>query len=134
MRLRLYPTTSMLLPPEASADCKIHGYDVPVRSMLLVNTYTIHRDPAIWEKPEEFRSERFKHSKAESKFIMPFMMGRCNCPGETLVMRTMGLVLGALLQCLDWSRVGDAEVDLTPSSGRIIVDTLFIRNLNIGVL
>ena len=27
-------------------------------------------------------------------------------------MRTMGLALGALLQCFDWSRVEDGEVDM----------------------
>jgi cytochrome P450 len=118
--LRLYPAAPMLLPHEASADFRIHGYDVPAGSMLLVNAYAIHRDPLIWDKPEEFRPERFEHGKAEGKFMMPFGMGRRKCPGETLAMRTMGLVLGALLQCFDWSRVGDAEVDLTPGNGQIM--------------
>ncbi|KAF8754016.1 hypothetical protein HU200_011541 [Digitaria exilis] len=107
--LRLYPAVPMLLPHEASTDCKIHGYDVPAGSMVLVNAYAIHRDPAIWEDPEEFRPERFEHGKAEGKIMMPFGMGRRKCPGENLAMRTMGLVLGVLLQCFDWSRVGDGE-------------------------
>ncbi|KAK3166005.1 hypothetical protein QOZ80_1AG0040370 [Eleusine coracana subsp. coracana] len=118
--LRLYTATPMLLPHEASTDCKIHGYDVPAGSMLLVNAYAIHRDPAIWEKPEQFSPERFEHGKAEGKFMIPFGMGRRKCPGENLAMRTMGLVLGALLQCFDWSRVGDGEIDMTPSSGQVM--------------
>ncbi|CAL4946514.1 unnamed protein product [Urochloa decumbens] len=111
--LRLYPAAPMLLPHEASTDCKIHGYDVPAGSMVLVNAYAINRDPAIWEDPEEFRPERFEHGRAEGKFMMPFGMGRRKCPGENLAMRTMGLVLGVLLQCFDWSRIGDGEVDMT---------------------
>ncbi|CAD6235914.1 unnamed protein product [Miscanthus lutarioriparius] len=118
--LRLYPAAPMLLPHEASTDCKIHGYDVPAGSMILVNAYAIHRDPAIWEEPEEFRPERFEHGRAEGKFMMPFGMGRRRCPGENLAMRTMGLVLGALLQCFDWTRIGDAEVDMATATGTIM--------------
>ena len=118
--LRLYPAAPMLLPHEASTDCKIHGYDVPAGSMILVNAYAIHRDPAIWEDPEEFRPERFEHGRAEGKFMMPFGMGRRRCPGENLAMRTMGLVLGALLQCFDWTRIGDAEVDMATATGTIM--------------
>lgn len=118
--LRLYPAAPMLLPHEASTDCKIHGYDVPAGSMILVNAYAIHRDPKIWEDPEEFRPERFEHGRAEGKFMMPFGMGRRRCPGENLAMRTMGLVLGVLLQCFDWTRVGDGEVDMATATGTIM--------------
>ncbi|KAF8768982.1 hypothetical protein HU200_007055 [Digitaria exilis] len=92
--LRLYPAAPLLLPHEASMDCKIHGYDIPAGSMVLVNAYAIHRDPAIWEDPEEFRPERFEHGKAEGKFMMPFGMGRRKCPGESLAMRIMGSIWG----------------------------------------
>ncbi|KAL6840212.1 hypothetical protein ACP4OV_030022 [Aristida adscensionis] len=118
--LRLYPAAPMLLPHESSTDCKIHGYDVPAGSMVLVNAYAMHRDPAIWEDPEEFKPERFEHGGADGKFMMPFGMGRRKCPGENLAMRTMGLVLGALLQCFDWSRVGDEKVDMTIGSGTVM--------------
>ncbi|PAN27498.1 hypothetical protein PAHAL_5G084800 [Panicum hallii] len=118
--LRLYPAAPMLLPHEASTDCKIHGYDVPAGSMVLVNAHAIHRDPATWEDPEEFRPERFEHGGAEGKFMMPFGMGRRKCPGENLAMRTMGLVLGVLLQCFDWSRIGDGEVDMATATGTIM--------------
>ncbi|CAO2167095.1 unnamed protein product [Urochloa humidicola] len=118
--LRLYPAVPMLLPHEASTDCKIHGYDVPAGSMILVNAYAIHRDPAVWEDPEEFRPERFEHGRAEGKSIMSFGMGRRKCPGENLAMRTMGLVLGVLLQCFDWSRIGDGEVDMATGTGTIL--------------
>jgi cytochrome P450 len=118
--LRLYPAAPMRLPHEASTDCKIYGYVVPSGSMILVNANAIHRDPAIWDTPDEFRPGRFEHSRAEGKFMIPFGMGRRKCPGENLAMRSMGLALGALLQCFDWSRVEDGEVDMAACSGSIM--------------
>ncbi|XP_039828467.1 cytochrome P450 81Q32-like [Panicum virgatum] len=118
--LRLYPAAPLLLPHESSADCKVGGYDVPRGTMLLVNVYAIHRDPAAWEDPAEFRPERFEDGEAEGRLLMPFGMGRRKCPGETLALRTVGLVLGTLIQCFDWDRVDGAVVDMTESSGLTI--------------
>uniref|UniRef100_A0ACD5X8V7 Uncharacterized protein n=1 Tax=Avena sativa TaxID=4498 RepID=A0ACD5X8V7_AVESA len=115
--LRLYPPIPAMLPHESSADCTVGGYHVPRGTMLLVNAYAIHRDPAAWERPLDFRPERFEDGKADGLFMMPFGMGRRKCPGEALAMRVLGLVLGTLVQCFDWDRVGCAEVDMGEGGG-----------------
>jgi cytochrome P450 len=56
---------------------------VPRGTLLIVNAYAIHRDPAVWEDPAEFRPERFEDGKVEGRLLMPFGMGRRKCPGET---------------------------------------------------
>jgi cytochrome P450 len=106
--LRLYPAAPLLLPHESSADCTVGGYDVPRGTMLLVNVYAV------------FWPERFEDGKAEGRLLMPFGMGRLKCPGETFALRTVGLVLGSLLQCFDWDRVDGAMVDMTESGGLTI--------------
>uniref|UniRef100_A0ACD5XCC0 Uncharacterized protein n=1 Tax=Avena sativa TaxID=4498 RepID=A0ACD5XCC0_AVESA len=118
--LRLYPAAPLLLPHESSADCKVGGYNVPSNTMLIVNAYTIHRDPATWEDPLEFRPERFEDGKADGMFMIPFGMGRRKCPGETLALRTIGMVLATLVQCFDWERVDGVEVDMTEGGGLTI--------------
>ena len=119
--LRLRPAAPLLLPHQATADCQLHGYDVAAGTIVLVNAYAIHRDPVAWgPAPEEFRPERFEHGGAEGKLMLPFGMGRRKCPGESLAMRTMGMVLGTLIQCFDWKRVGDEEVDMSASSGTLL--------------
>ena len=115
--LRLYPAAPLLLPHESSADCKVGGYDVPSGTMLIVNAYAIHRDPAVWEDPTAFRPERFEDGKGDGLLLMPFGMGRRRCPGETLALQTVGVVLGTLVQCFDWDRVDGAEVDMTEGVG-----------------
>ncbi|KAI4984995.1 hypothetical protein ZWY2020_017625 [Hordeum vulgare] len=115
--LRLYPPVPAMIPHESSADCTVAGYHVPSGTTLLVNAYAIHRDPATWEHPTEFRPERFEDRKAEGLFMMPFGMGRRKCPGEALALRMLGMVLGTLVQCFHWDRVDDAEVDMGEGGG-----------------
>ena len=85
--------------------------------MILVNAWAIQRDPAAWDAPDEFMPERFEDGKAEGRLLMPFGMGRRKCPGETLALRTIGLVLGTLIQCFDWDRVDGLEIDMTAAGG-----------------
>ncbi|XP_051211483.1 cytochrome P450 81Q32-like [Lolium perenne] len=91
---------------------------------VLVNAHVINRDPATWgPAPDEFRPERFEHGAVDGKLMISFGMGRRKCPGESLAMRTMGLVLGTLIQCFDWKRVGDEDVDMAASSGTVMLKT-----------
>jgi cytochrome P450 len=116
--LRLYPPAPLLLPHESSTGCKVAGYNVSSDTMLIVNAYAIHRDPMAWENPLEFRPERFEDGKAEELFMIPFGMGRRRCPGETLALQMVGMVLGTLLQCFDWELgVDSGEVDMTEGGG-----------------
>ncbi|CAM0943204.1 unnamed protein product [Alopecurus aequalis] len=115
--LRLYPVSPLLLPHQSSADCVVCGYNVPGDTMLIVNAYAIHRDPAVWEDPLEFRPERFQDGKAEGLFMIPFGMGRRRCPGETLALQTIRMVLATMLQCFEWERVDGLEVDMTEAGG-----------------
>ncbi|CAD6214617.1 unnamed protein product [Miscanthus lutarioriparius] len=115
--LRLYPVLPTLVPHESTADCTVGGHHVPSGTMLLINVYAIHRDPAIWADLTAFRPERFEDGRAEGLFMMPFGMGRRKCPGEALALRTLGLVLGTLIQCFDWDTGGGAVVDMAEGVG-----------------
>ena len=35
------------------------GYQVPRGQDIIVSVYNIHRNPEVWEFPDEFRPERF---------------------------------------------------------------------------
>lgn len=120
--LRLFPPVPLLLPHESSVDSTIGGFHVPRSTMLLVNAWCIHRDPAEWADPERFVPERFEIGTCESgnelgyKWL-PFGVGRRACPGATLGRQAAGLILGVLIQCFEWQRVGEEPVDMAEGTG-----------------
>ncbi|KAG6471094.1 cytochrome P450 81Q32-like [Zingiber officinale] len=116
--LRLYPAAPLLVPHETSKDCTVAGFDVSAGTMLLVNVWAIHRDAGLWDEPEKFKPERFMAGEAAKGYkFMPFGMGRRQCPGEGLAMRTVGLMLATFVQCFEWEKVSPEEVDMTEGLG-----------------
>ncbi|KAJ8747396.1 hypothetical protein K2173_011786 [Erythroxylum novogranatense] len=114
---RLYPAAPLLLPHESSEDCNVGEFHVPKGTMLLVNAWKIHRDPKYWFEPEKFMPERFEGGEVEGYKLLPFGAGRRICPGAALGRRTVGLTLGALIQCFEWSRISEEKIDMTEGIG-----------------
>ncbi|PKA49769.1 Cytochrome P450 81D1 [Apostasia shenzhenica] len=114
--LRLYPAAPLLLPHESSGDSTVGGFFVPAGTIIFVNAYHIQRDPEVWPEPASFRPERF--GGGEKKMAtMAFGMGRRCCPGEGLAMRVVGAAVGGMVQCLEWRREGEGEVDMEEGAG-----------------
>uniref|UniRef100_M1ATW6 Cytochrome P450 n=1 Tax=Solanum tuberosum TaxID=4113 RepID=M1ATW6_SOLTU len=117
--LRLCPATPLLVPHESSDECVVGGFRVPRGTMLLVNLWAIQNDAKLWDRPNEFRPERFIDIKGQRDGFrqMPFGYGRRGCPGENLAMHVAGLALGSLIQCFEWERVSEELVDMTGGPG-----------------
>nr|AIS92511.1 putative flavone synthase II [Epimedium sagittatum] len=114
--LRLHPPVPML-PREASQECKVAGYDIPAKTNLFVNLWSIQRDPNNWKDPLEFKPERFmqlhddqvgsfKEVRGQQYDLLPFGTGRRGCPGASLVLQQAPAMLAALIQCFDWEVAG----------------------------
>lgn len=115
--LRLYPAAPLLVPHMASSDCMIGGYNVPQDTMILVNAWSIQRDPKHWDEPTSFKPERFVNQTYESHKFLPFGMGRRACPGVGLAQRVVGLTLGSMIQCFEWKRIGEKEINMNEGKG-----------------
>ncbi|XP_042062343.1 cytochrome P450 81Q32-like [Salvia splendens] len=114
---RLFPAGPLLVPHVSSSDCKVGGYDILSGTLVFVNAWAIHRDPALWQDAVSFNPERFEGVEAEAHNLMPFGTGRRACPGVGLAQRFVGLTLAAMVQCFEWERVGLEEVDLGEGDG-----------------
>ncbi|XP_077230472.1 trimethyltridecatetraene synthase-like [Tasmannia lanceolata] len=104
--MRMHPVAPMLVPRLSREDSVIDGYDIPAGTRVLVNVWTIGRDPTIWDAPEEFRPERFIGSEIDVKGqdfeLLPFGSGRRMCPGYTLGLKVIQLTLANLLHGFKW--------------------------------
>ncbi|GAB4845227.1 hypothetical protein Ancab_040123 [Ancistrocladus abbreviatus] len=120
--MRLYPTVP-LVPREASTDCIISGYHVPMGTRLFVNVHKIHRDLQVWTDPDEFRPERFLTThknidvRGQNFELIPFGSGRRICPGISFALHFIPLTLANLLHRFQIRTPHDELVDMTESSG-----------------
>ncbi|XP_041485913.1 cytochrome P450 2D15-like [Lytechinus variegatus] len=85
--MRFRPIATFPLSHVAAEDFKIGEYDIPKGTQIVYNFWNSLRSPMLWEKPEEFRLDRFltKDGKFNKKREpSQFGVGRRICPGEVL--------------------------------------------------
>ncbi|XP_051133614.1 salviol synthase-like [Andrographis paniculata] len=104
--LRLHPAGPLLLPRQSSKPCEIHGYKLPSNTRVLVNAWSIGRNPKYWKEPDRFVPERFLDNQVDYKAnnfeYIPFGAGRRICPGMTFGLANVEHPLAMLLYHFDW--------------------------------
>lgn len=104
--MRLHPVAPMLVPHMAREDCQVAGYDISKGTRVMINIWTIGRDPNVWENAEEFCPERFIGKEIDvigKDFeLLPFGAGRRMCPGYPLGLKMIQSSLANLLQGFSW--------------------------------
>ncbi|XP_052147909.1 dolabradiene monooxygenase-like [Oryza glaberrima] len=122
--LRLHAPAPFLLPRECREQCNVMGNDITEGTRVLVNAWAIARDTRYWEDPEIFKPERFNANLVDFKGndfeYIPFGSGRRVCPGITLGLTSMELVLASLLYHFDWELPGGKrceEIDMSEAFG-----------------
>ncbi|NXU29494.1 CP3AT protein, partial [Thalassarche chlororhynchos] len=99
--------TLRLFPPGGRIErvCKktveFNGVTIPKGMVIIIPAYVLHRDPAYWSEPEEFRPERFSKENKESidpYTFLPFGAGPRNCIGMRFALLLLKVAMVVLLQ------------------------------------
>jgi cytochrome P450 len=83
--MRLHPPAPLLLPRECREACNIGGYEIPLKTKVIVNAWALGRDPKYWYDADKFIPERFDDTsfdfnKTNNSFeYTPFGAGRRMC-------------------------------------------------------
>ncbi|KAI8542266.1 hypothetical protein RHMOL_Rhmol08G0125500 [Rhododendron molle] len=122
--MRLHPPAPLLLPRTVETDVEVYGYTVPQGAQVLVNAWAIGRDPSVWENPTSFMPERFLDLDVDVRGrdfeLIPFGAGRRICPGLSLAVRVIPLMLGSLINSFNWKLEGGIkpeELDMDDEFG-----------------
>lgn len=97
LRLQGHP----LIPRQLATDETIGDYTIPAGTMVTMSTWVMHRNPALWEAPEEFRPERYlgEENAGRNRWqSLPFGGGPRVCIGINFAYMEATYVLGLLLR------------------------------------
>ena len=90
----------------ASFSSSLPELHIKAGTVVQLGTGSTHRDPLLWERPEEFNPERFLAGSAPSLVhplaFAPFGVGPRSCIGQQFAMQESRLILATLLQRTEW--------------------------------
>jgi cytochrome P450 len=127
--LRLYPP-GWLLTRRTIEEDELGGYPIAPRTDVFISPYTLHRHPAFWSDPEEFRPERFAGADAEERHrfsYIPFAVGPRHCIGENIAMFEMLVHVQVMSRRFRLTRAGnepielEAQINLRPRSSLMMM-------------
>ncbi len=112
--LRLYPPGWLITRRTIEPD-ELGGYPIAARTDVFISPYMLHRHPAFWSEPEEFRPERFAGADAEERHrfsYIPFAVGPRHCIGENMAMFEMLVHVNAMSRRFRLTRASDEPIEL----------------------
>ncbi|GFP93169.1 cytochrome p450 71d15 [Phtheirospermum japonicum] len=108
-------------------ECKVDGYTIPLKSKVMVNLWSLGRDPKYWPEPESFKPERFEGNPVDflgNNFeFIPFGAGRRICPGMNFGLANIELPLAQLMYHFDWKMpkgMRPDDIDMTEAEGMAV--------------
>ena len=114
--MRLYPP-AYALGREAARPTEVAGHALPARSIVLMPTCVVQRDPRWFDEPEAFRPERWTGDAARRlpRFAYaPFGGGPRQCIGNSFATMEATLILAAIARRFRLALVPGQRVTPTP--------------------
>merc|ERR1719239_1022754 len=90
------------LPHRAAVDIKVsEQYTIPRESVIFANVLQVMRNPAVFKEPELFNPDRFLDADGKlinSRDVIPFLVGKRVCLGQSLAEKEFFLFFTQMLQ------------------------------------
>jgi cytochrome P450 len=126
--LRLYPPGWLFTRRNLEAD-ELGGFPVAPRTDVFICPYLLHRHPAFWDEPEQFRPARFAGADAAERHrfsYIPFSVGPRHCIGENVAMFEMLVHVQQMCRRFRLTRLDsvpielEAQINLRPRSNLLM--------------
>ncbi|RSM91760.1 cytochrome P450 [Kibdelosporangium aridum] len=123
--LRLWPV-AWLISRKVTQATTLSGTTLTPEDRLFLCTYLLHRDPDVWQDPDEYRPGRWENPPVGYKSVyLPFGFGAAACVGSRFVSQATARVL----EC--WSALPDQKATLltqNPAMGSLLAPPVFKFN------
>ncbi|CAN7940060.1 unnamed protein product, partial [Ixodes hexagonus] len=101
--LRWKTVSAVKMPRGPRKDTLVNGYVISEDTMVMSNVLAVHRDPTLWERPDDFDPTRFLASDdsglvKKPEHLIAFSLGKRMCPAEKLATVEIFLFVASLLQ------------------------------------
>lgn len=98
--MRLYPPVPFI-QRRLQEDTVIEGKKIPRGTNITIAIVHLHRNPDVWDYPDEFHPERFEieNTKGRDSFAFtPFSAGSRNCIGQNFALIEEKIIIARILQ------------------------------------
>ncbi|XP_053970473.1 methyl farnesoate epoxidase-like isoform X1 [Hylaeus volcanicus] len=92
------------VPHKTMEDVTLNEYRIPKDTIVLLDFHSVHNDEAYWDRPHEFRPQRFLDESgrfSQKNASMPFGLGKRRCPGEMLARSSLFLFFAYVIHYFD---------------------------------
>ncbi len=108
--MRLFPPAPMIVREAIDDDVYATSF-IPGGSVVMVNTWQLHRHETLWENPERFDPERFMGKARENidRFqYLPFGVGERVCIGQRFALQEAVILIALLIRSYRFDYAGKA--------------------------
>lgn len=103
--LRIYPVALFTFGRVLKQPFTLLGYDLKPGTLLSPCIYLVHRDPAVYTEPDQFKPERFLDRQFSPYEFIPFGGSNRRCVGYAFALFEMKVVLAEMLRTQEFSLV-----------------------------
>ncbi|GLA65497.1 hypothetical protein AtubIFM55763_008724 [Aspergillus tubingensis] len=106
------------------------GYRVPKDSVIISEIHHLHNNPAIWDNPTQFSTDRWDTERVKNRHrgaYIPFAMGPRMCVATNFVAREVKVFIAMLVYRYEFFREGNDPIEYDSMFQTVKPSNLYVR-------